>query len=165
MAGSPATQAYNEAGNTDSSRKTVDLLAGWPTAQSRDGDGRGSQAKRADGARMNLDDYAMLAGWTTPAASDALQGGTTQGNRNDPNLSIQTQLAGWMSPGASDGDGGKGPRIGVSPTGQLPDGSKVHMDLSAQAKLLAGWYTPKATDGTRRARRWYNWLTWPAGQR
>jgi hypothetical protein len=31
MAGSPATETYNEAGNTDSSRKTVALLAGWPT--------------------------------------------------------------------------------------------------------------------------------------
>lgn len=29
MAGSPATETYNEAGNTDSSRKTVALLAGW----------------------------------------------------------------------------------------------------------------------------------------
>ena len=30
MAGSPATENYNEAGNNDSSRKTVEL-AGWPT--------------------------------------------------------------------------------------------------------------------------------------
>jgi hypothetical protein len=30
MAGSPATDSYNEAGNNDSSRKTVDLV-GWPT--------------------------------------------------------------------------------------------------------------------------------------
>lgn len=32
MAGSPATESYNEAGNTDSSRKTVELV-GWPTPQ------------------------------------------------------------------------------------------------------------------------------------
>jgi hypothetical protein len=28
----------------------------------------------------------------------------------------------------------------------MPDGSKVHMDLSAFTKLLAGWATPKASD-------------------
>jgi len=31
MAGSPATETYNEAGNTDSSRKTVALMAAWST--------------------------------------------------------------------------------------------------------------------------------------
>jgi hypothetical protein len=35
MAGSPATAEYNEAGNTDSSRKTVEL-AGWATPTTRD---------------------------------------------------------------------------------------------------------------------------------
>src|SRR5258708_3482297 len=35
MAGSPATESYNEAGNTDSGRKTVALVSGWvsPTAE------------------------------------------------------------------------------------------------------------------------------------
>ena len=42
MAGSPATESYNEAGNNDSSRKTVELAA-WPTPavdsfRSRSGD-------------------------------------------------------------------------------------------------------------------------------
>jgi len=36
MAGSPATENYNEAGNTDSGRKTV-ALVGWPTPRSTDG--------------------------------------------------------------------------------------------------------------------------------
>jgi len=35
MAGTPAQNGYNEAGNTDSSRKTV-ALASWPTPTSRD---------------------------------------------------------------------------------------------------------------------------------
>jgi hypothetical protein len=54
--------------------------------------------------------------------------------------SLQTvaTYAHWHSPGASDGNGGKGPRKGVSPTGKLPDGSKASMGLSAQTKLLAG---------------------------
>lgn len=37
----------------------------------------------------------------------------------------------------SDGDGGKGPRIGVSMTGKMPDGSKVTMGLSKHGKTLA----------------------------
>lgn len=44
-------------------------------------------------------------------------------------------LGTWMSPAASDGLGGKGPRLGVSMTGRLPDGKKAHMDLSAFTKL------------------------------
>jgi hypothetical protein len=45
MAGTPAQKGYNEAGNNDSSRKTV-ALAGWPTPNASDGSG-GGQAKRA----------------------------------------------------------------------------------------------------------------------
>lgn len=37
MAGSPATEEYNEAGNTDSSRKTVEL-ASWATPRTADGE-------------------------------------------------------------------------------------------------------------------------------
>ena len=36
MAGTPATDEYNEAGNTDSSRKTVALVTGWPTPRAEE---------------------------------------------------------------------------------------------------------------------------------
>lgn len=36
MAGTPAQKGYNAAGNTDSSRKTVALVTGWPTPTTRD---------------------------------------------------------------------------------------------------------------------------------
>jgi hypothetical protein len=36
MAGTPAQNGYNEAGNNDSSRRTVDLV-GWPTPCQQDG--------------------------------------------------------------------------------------------------------------------------------
>lgn len=52
---------------------------------------------------------------------------------------------GWPTPASSDGNGGKGPRTGVSMTGQMPNGQKVTMGLSATTKLgLAGWPTPMA---------------------
>jgi hypothetical protein len=69
MAGTPAQSGYNEAGNNDSSRKTV-ALASWPTATAHDA-GRGGQAKRAAGETRhgsNLQDFAMLATWPTPTA-------------------------------------------------------------------------------------------------
>ena len=56
-----------------------------------------------------------------------------------------TDFTGWLTPAASDGNGCKGPRIGVSPTGVMPDGSKVTMGLPALAKLVCGWPTPNAT--------------------
>ena len=61
MAGTPATETYNEAGNNDSSRKTVELCA-WPTPgadsfRSRSGDRKGE---------MGLDQIAR----TIPQAPD-----------------------------------------------------------------------------------------------
>ncbi len=72
MAGTPAQKGYNEAGNTDSSRRTVALVAGWPTTQSRDGaHSRSGQVSRTGGRRRNLDDYVTLAAsWATPTTRD-----------------------------------------------------------------------------------------------
>lgn len=39
MAGNPGTEDYNPAGNTDSSRKTVELVAGWATPRANDAKG------------------------------------------------------------------------------------------------------------------------------
>jgi hypothetical protein len=74
MAGSPETEAYNAAGNTDSSRKTVELV-GWATPTAGGGEG-GDQSdpekalERIKSGRSNLDDMACLAGWATPKAAD-----------------------------------------------------------------------------------------------
>ena len=59
-----------------------------------------------------------------------------------------TDFTGWLTPAASDGNGGKGPRIGVSATGVMPDGSKVTMGLPALAKLVCGWPTPRAQESS-----------------
>lgn len=70
MAGTPAQKGYNAAGNTDSSRRTVEL-ASWPTCQSRDGaNSRSGMPERTGGRRRNLDDYVTLAAWATPATRD-----------------------------------------------------------------------------------------------
>lgn len=84
MAGTPAQKGYNEAGNTDSSRKTV-ALAGWPTPMASDGSG-GGQAKRAlPGGKKHsqqLPDHAKLVEHIGPArltASGELLTGSSAG--------------------------------------------------------------------------------------
>ena len=59
---------------------------------------------------------------------------------SDLNMQVQA-WAGWNTPAASDGNGGKGPRKGMSITGKMPDGSKATVDLSAQTKLAVAWTT------------------------
>jgi hypothetical protein len=51
MAGTPAQKGYNEAGNTDSSRKTVALVTGWPTCLNQDSEQSGGEGALARGTR------------------------------------------------------------------------------------------------------------------
>lgn len=80
MAGSPGTEDYNPAGNTDSSRKTVDLV-GWATPAAREAGGTPEQflarkeKANANGSSLgvsltSLSMQAQLTGWATPAARD-----------------------------------------------------------------------------------------------
>ena len=74
MAGTPAQNGNNAAGNNDSSRKTVELMAGWTTPQSHDAQGRSNPDRllrhgTKHGCR-NLNDEAGLAGWATPTQRD-----------------------------------------------------------------------------------------------
>jgi hypothetical protein len=67
MAGSPETETYNAAGNTDSSRKTVELVAGWATPAARDWkSGDASEATLNKNARPLNEQAVNLAGWATP---------------------------------------------------------------------------------------------------
>ena len=82
MGGSPGTENYNAAGNTDSSRKTTELLAHWPTPSSRDWKdtlGMSTTGTNPDGStRVRLDQLPRVAalalhGTTTtssPAATE-----------------------------------------------------------------------------------------------
>jgi len=88
MAGTPAQKGYNEAGNTDSSRKTVELLAGWATPNVPNG-GRSIAHAKMKGAtayhkgkkvQIGLEAQARLAGWATPRETDGAKNTrTTEG--------------------------------------------------------------------------------------
>ena len=74
MAGSPATENYNEAGNTDSSRRTVALLTGWATPTTRDGkDGNCLASIEAGKVEVN----ALLGRQVLLAASGETPNGST----------------------------------------------------------------------------------------
>ena len=74
MAGTPAQRGYNEAGNTDSSRKTV-ALAGWATPSARDGKdtpGMKAEGTNPDGSTRNrLDQLPRQAHGTEQNSSHA----------------------------------------------------------------------------------------------
>jgi site-specific DNA-cytosine methylase len=77
MAGTPAQKGYNEAGNTDSGRKTVTLSA-WPTPNvADDNNSRWKDAPASSRRRLEKSSYSNLAitaqalsSWATPTASD-----------------------------------------------------------------------------------------------
>ncbi len=69
MAGAPGTENYNPAGNTDSSRKTVDLLDGWPTPAKQNAEG-GARKEGESRGWNTLQTVAKLAGWPTCSARD-----------------------------------------------------------------------------------------------
>jgi hypothetical protein len=66
----------------------------------------------------------VIKGWPTPNAADSLQGGTTQGNRKDPNLSIAVHGPAAPASGSTDGN--------------LPESWPTPNSQPAQRKLING---------------------------
>ena len=110
MAGTPAQNGNNEAGNNDSSRKTV-ALAAWPTPQMRDfrsgGEDRVSNPDRSN----NLNDFVLMTGWPTPAANTygedleremarraRLKEKHGNGNGAGMTIALAAQISGWPTP-------------------------------------------------------------------
>ncbi len=81
MAGTPAQNGNNAAGNNDSSRKTVALVSGWPTPNARENAGgeysdpEKAIARYMDPRRNNdLTEAAhLVTGWPTPTKIDNVQ--------------------------------------------------------------------------------------------
>ena len=102
MAGTPAQNGNNAAGNNDSSRKTVNL-ASWPTAAARDWKGA-TDEKWGQNARP-LNEVAALAHWPTTTTTDAKSSGALgYGGQKFMTLTdAARQAAGWATPLATDG--------------------------------------------------------------
>ena len=108
MAGTPAQKGYNEAGNTDSSRKAVALMAGWPTPQSHDPSERGNTM--ADHHHFPHD-LPNMAAWAIPSSQDLKSNEATDEYhqkrltelRGKPLSEQAHQTAPWPTPNAMQG--------------------------------------------------------------
>ena len=145
MAGTPAQKGYNEAGNTDSSRKTVELVAGWTTPRPSDDNQtrRTSQSMEREinrpgrGASLAIDAY--QAGWPTPKAERPDQDTTFAGG--NPTLA---KVAGWVTPAARDGKDGssemppreKGHPLGQQVLGKTPSSSSAETESGERPPTL-----------------------------
>lgn len=89
MAGTPAQNGNNEAGNTDSSRKTV-ALASWVTPRASDAKDGNLCRDRARGVSMS--EQAQLAAWATPKSSDGVAGADrARRDTGNPQSAVSTQ--------------------------------------------------------------------------
>ncbi len=95
MAGTPAQNGYNEAGNTDSSRKTVAVLKGWPTPDTNQRGGPQDPEKRKDGGHsVTLQDAAhTLNGMVQPKSSNA---GMASGESPDGPKTLNPLFVCWL---------------------------------------------------------------------
>ena len=161
MAGTPAQKGYNEAGNTDSSRKTVELLSGWvsPTAE----DGRsGGKPPRPHDTGIPLSQQVALAGWPSPTTpnggrSSSIEkldatGKTADGRKHAATLEHAVKFVGWTTPQAHDAQGNPNP-------GRLMRHGTKHgcKNLNDEVGLLAGRASPKASNMTGAGSRGEGW--------
>ncbi|WP_324695424.1 hypothetical protein [Novosphingobium sp. RL4] len=109
MAGAAGTDAYNAAGNSDFSRKAMELadamLDRWrgPSDVSKRGGSQTPEKRMAGGHSVNLEDQAEH--WAGPKASDPEKAGPNmRGSKGD--VPLPGQAAQWIAPMASD-DGRK----------------------------------------------------------
>jgi hypothetical protein len=82
MAGTPAQNGNNAAGNNDSSRKTVAVLSGWPTTScNNDREARPVVMYREDGSKnqQRLQDFAAICGPARLTASGEMLTGSDAG--------------------------------------------------------------------------------------
>ena len=131
----------------------VEEQKNWPSpVASEVRQGFQDRSKGMKGSQESLTTVVMK-GWPTPNASDSLQGGTTQGNRKDPNLSIAVH--GQAVPASSNTHGSR-QGLWLTPRANEPDsdpsfaarnadrGAHCHGTLSSQAKEQ--WRTPTSFD-------------------
>lgn len=140
MAGSPGTEDYNPAGNTDSSRKTVAMMDGWITPQA--GDYRSGQAKRyiEKNHALRLNDQCELTGWATPRNNNSHGLGNPE-RRNDGKARLEDQVYATSGPMSSG-------YPATTPTEQNSGQSKPSLNPSHSRFLM------RLPDGTERTVVW-----------
>jgi hypothetical protein len=123
-------------------------MAQWPSpVASEVRQGFQDRSRGMKGSQESLTTV-VIKGWPTPNAADSLQGGTTQGNRKDPNLSIAVH--GPAVPASSSMDGS---RRELWQTATVSTGAHRQKDGSMTDKLdqqvKRSWPTPSADGDSR----------------
>lgn len=158
MAGTPAQNGNNAAGNNDSSRRTVELVA-WPTPTAQDHFSANATANRSNPDSKHhtgttLTDAARFAGWTTPSARDWKDsaGMATTGTNPDGSersrldqLPRQARLVGWATPQAGDAKN----RYSNSEMAarRLASGKQESIEMQAHGVILNGSPAPTERRG------------------
>ena len=159
MAGAKATEDYNEAGNTDSGRRTVELCAPWHTPTVRDLRNSGGDGKNP----RCLVRQTALAAWPTPdtqTCGGAQDAEKRKAGGHNVRLQDAVLLTAWPTPSAA-----KNTKNSQDPQRMKEGGRQTCL---ADAAHLAGWATPRAEDtesaGMRHSRGVADTLTAQAGQ-
>lgn len=125
-------------------------LTGWPIPTANAWKHPGNQGRQGG---LNLQTAAVLAGWTTPSASDSRRGGTgiTVG-MSGSSLAQLAKMAGWPTPSATDHKGGyQGGRIrnGKLSTDRLDVAAQLvePIRLTASGKVLTGCFAGMESGG------------------
>jgi hypothetical protein len=141
MAGTPAQNGNNAAGNNDSSRKTEALLNGWPTPKALTGGANSKREERGAGG-ADLQEAATLAAWPTPNTPSGgrsmspekmdATGRTEDGKKHTASLEHAVKFATWPTPRQEDSE-----QTGAH---------RGQPDTLNSATKLAGWCTPSANE-------------------
>jgi hypothetical protein len=150
MAGTPAQNGNNEAGNNDSSRKTVEL-AGWPTPAANEFEIKDAERVRqrrkdckertnnGNGFGLTLGQMTVmeLAGWPTPTVTDAARGIEYDPMAKNMTLNMAAARVGWKTPCTPNG-GRSMSTERMDATGRTLDGKKHTASLEHEVKFADG---------------------------
>ena len=113
-------------------------LEGWPkTPQASDGQGGVMEIRPGTTGKYKLRDYAHLAGWATPQASDPVEGARTDPSSPQKCLGrdIRTFMAGWRSPQAQNGE-----KAGMPPETRV--GHNLNLQDQVLGTILEPFFVP-----------------------
>ncbi len=146
MAGSPATETYNEAGDTCNGRKTRLLVAGWATASARDHkDGMGQacanlpKTAQEAGRGIPLSREVHLTHWTSPNVNEQNERPDVKDARN-----ARHRAAGKMKGVGSYKLSTQVQTLGQTPTGSTAETANIGQLNPAHSRWLMGY--PPAWD-------------------